>query len=316
MVSVLTRVKYFLEKAAMYRFVFVASHLMQHPGTDPPIFQLVERIARVLIDRRLFVTSMKPTAAGGESLKPIIRGTKDEWVLCRYMLPPGLHDISVGDVVAMRFDPSKVTTRSDANPVNTEATTEAAAREEPPIGTAARPKPALSFKANNPKKARRRERAAQAKAAIPASGSANLEAAAAAAAAAGLDHEGSTPGEAESADKPLPIAFRRVAAVAGDEMVSSQPSDEPFRIEKDHFWLLADDPAVPAKEAIDSRTLGPVRLDYISGRALYVVRSAVDHEPIQNSPLAMRDDAAVMAMECNIEDLLKRIKSELIIKSQ
>ncbi|CAI5479050.1 unnamed protein product [Closterium sp. Yama58-4] len=109
---------------------------------------------------------------------------------------------------------------------------------------------------------------------------------------------------------PFPVVFRRVAAVEGDEMVSSQPSDAPFRIEKKQFWVLADDPAVPAKEALDSRTLGPVHVRDMVGRALYVVRSALDHEPIHNSDRAMLDDSAVMAMECSIEDLLKRINEE------
>ncbi|CAI5479049.1 unnamed protein product [Closterium sp. Yama58-4] len=88
--------------------------------------------------------------------------------------------------------------------------------------------------------------------------------------------------KAKAARSSFPVIFRRVAAVPGDEMVSSQPSDEPFRIGKDQFWVVADNPVVPAKEALDSRTLGPVHVRDMVGRALYVVRSALDHEPIHN----------------------------------
>ncbi|CAI5510069.1 unnamed protein product [Closterium sp. Naga37s-1] len=52
--------------------------------------------------------------------------------------------------------------------------------------------------------------------------------------------------QAETAHNPFHFAFRRVVAVEGDEIVPSRPSDEPFWIE-DHFWLLADNPDVPAK---------------------------------------------------------------------
>ncbi|GJP37771.1 hypothetical protein CLOM_g14070 [Closterium sp. NIES-68] len=231
-----TRLKYTLQKSFMYSYVLVRTHLEQHPGQLPPIPKLVRALNRVLEHESSYVTALLPSALGGESMRPTIRGTKDEWVLYRYLLPPLWHTISVGDVVAMRCNLANVST---ANPEEEEA-----------------------------------------------------------------------PPEAKAAPNQLPFVFRRVAAVAGDEMVSSQPSDEPLRIEKDHFWLLADNPAVPAKEALDSRTIGPVHIKDIAGRALYVMRSAVDHEPIQNSDQATIDDAPTMAMECHIEQLLERIKEE------
>ncbi|CAI5464120.1 unnamed protein product [Closterium sp. Yama58-4] len=109
-------------------------------------------------------------------------------------------------------------------------------------------------------------------------------------------------------EKPTAV-FRRVAAVAGDEIVSSQPSDEPIRIEPNHFWVLADNPDVPAEEAWDSRTFGPVHLEDVLGRAVYVVRSMHDHGPIQNSPQAMVEDAAVMAGEGDLESVLQRVRA-------
>ncbi|CAI5528545.1 unnamed protein product [Closterium sp. Naga37s-1] len=169
-------------------------------------------------------------------MKPTIRGMKDEWVLCRLLMPPPWLTVSVGDVVGFLVDPARVSAAS------------AAASPASPAASAS-----------------------------PASASASASPAASA--------------------TPFPVIFRQVAAIPGDEMVSSQPSDEPFRIEKKQFWVLADSPAVPAKEALDSRTLGPVHVRDMVGRALYVVRSALDHEPIHNSDQAMVDDSAIMAME-------------------
>ncbi|CAI5528548.1 unnamed protein product [Closterium sp. Naga37s-1] len=102
-----------------------------------------------------------------------------------------------------------------------------------------------------------------------------------------------------------------VAAVAGDEIVSSQPSDEPIRIEDNHFWVLADNPDVPAQEAWDSRTFGPVHLEDVLGRTMYVVRSMHDHGPIKNSPQAMEEDATVMAGEGDLESVLHRVRVQM-----
>ncbi|GJP37770.1 hypothetical protein CLOM_g22186 [Closterium sp. NIES-68] len=222
-------------------------------GRRPPYFNMVAALSKILDSESSYLTALKPSALGGESMRPTIRGTKDEWVLFRYLPPTRWHPIFVGDVVALSPDPPSFAANSAS----------------PSPNDAASPASQLPGNAANP--------------ASP---------------------------EAEAAPAPVPFVFRRVAAVAGDEMVSSQPSDEPVRIERNHFWLLADNPAVPAKEALDSRTIGPVHIRDIVGRALYVVRSAVDHEPIQNSDQATIDDAPTMAMECNIEQLLERIKEE------
>ncbi|CAI7814097.1 unnamed protein product, partial [Closterium sp. NIES-54] len=187
-------------------------------------------------------------------------------------------DISVGDVVAMRYDPATVAFYAkSANPeasaettANDGAATEAVANHRTKAGAASRIRAAASsFKSNNPKKAMKRKNVAQSEAVTNTVNRATH----------------ATPLSVPKTDMPmseLPVAFRRVAAVAGDEIVLSRLSDELFRIEKDHFWLLADNLAVPAKEAIDSRTIGPVHRNYILERALFVVRPEEDHGPIQS----------------------------------
>ncbi|KAH9785402.1 hypothetical protein KPL71_009939 [Citrus sinensis] len=75
---------------------------------------------------------------------------------------------------------------------------------------------------------------------------------------------------------------RRLAAIQGYEMVSTDEKDEPFVLDKDECWVLADNENMKPKEANDSRTFGPVPMRNIVGRAIYCLRTAVDHGPVQN----------------------------------
>eukprot|EP00257_Ricinus_communis_P022793 XP_015582623.1 uncharacterized protein LOC8275979 isoform X3 [Ricinus communis] len=75
---------------------------------------------------------------------------------------------------------------------------------------------------------------------------------------------------------------RRLAAVEGYEMVSSDEKDEPFVLENDQCWVLADNEKLKPKEANDSRKFGPVPMSGIVGRVIYCLRTAVDHGPVQN----------------------------------
>ncbi|KAL0390910.1 UNVERIFIED_CONTAM: hypothetical protein Scaly_0448100 [Sesamum calycinum] len=72
---------------------------------------------------------------------------------------------------------------------------------------------------------------------------------------------------------------RRLAAVEGYEMASTDENDEPFVLEKDQCWVLADNENLKPKEAYDSRTFGPVTMSDIVGRVIYCLRNAVDHGP-------------------------------------
>ncbi|CAI5479053.1 unnamed protein product [Closterium sp. Yama58-4] len=366
MAPLLQRFRYLFEKGVVFRGMLIMSHLDKHPGTRPPYLEIAKRVAKLLVTRGNYLSLLKPTATGDESMKPILKGTEGEWVLSRYLIPPGLHDITVGDVVMMLYDPPApvASNTSSANPeVSADATAKGAtangatangatangatangatadgapAAQISRAGDASRLLTAASFKRNNPKKAMKRKIKAlsEASANAAASGadassplsaspsSSSSSSPSSSSSSSPSSSSSSSPSSSSSSSssafssssteaEPFHFAFRRVAAVEGDEIVSSQPADEPFRIEKDHFWLLADNPDVPVKEAIDSRTIGPVHRTCIAARALYVVRTANDHGPIQNSYVASMQDEAIMAMECNFKDIIRRIIIEVI----
>ena len=88
---------------------------------------------------------------------------------------------------------------------------------------------------------------------------------------------------------------RRVAGLAGDELVSDNSGDEAMRIPGDHCWVIRDNDA--ATESPDSRMFGPLSLEHILGRVMYAIRSATDHGRVVSSPYAMASDAIVLAHE-------------------
>ncbi|KAK3144926.1 hypothetical protein QOZ80_4AG0319820 [Eleusine coracana subsp. coracana] len=104
------------------------------------------------------------------------------------------------------------------------------------------------------------------------------------------------------------LIIRRLAALEGYEMVSNDEKDEPFVLEKDQCWVLADNQALKPKEARDSRLFGPVPMTDILGRVIYSLRTAVDHGPVENSPVAMNQDAPILAVELDVEEMAKNNK--------
>ncbi|GAB4841726.1 hypothetical protein Ancab_022448 [Ancistrocladus abbreviatus] len=110
-------------------------------------------------------------------------------------------------------------------------------------------------------------------------------------------------------DKPDDYLVRRLAAVEGYEMVSKDEKDEPFMLEKDQCWVLADNEALTPKEAKDSRTFGPVQMSDIVGRVIYSLRTAVDHAPMQNSHFSMRRDLPVLEVELDVDEMAKNHKA-------
>ncbi|XP_072966527.1 mitochondrial ATP-independent inner membrane protease subunit 2-like [Typha angustifolia] len=101
---------------------------------------------------------------------------------------------------------------------------------------------------------------------------------------------------------------RRLAAIEGYEMVSTDEKDEPFVLEKDQCWVLSDNGSLKTKEARDSRLFGPVPMTDILGRVIYALQSAVDHGPVENSHLAMNQDSSVLAVELDVEEMAKNSK--------
>ncbi|WOH01777.1 hypothetical protein DCAR_0521162 [Daucus carota subsp. sativus] len=98
---------------------------------------------------------------------------------------------------------------------------------------------------------------------------------------------------------------RRVAAIEGHEMVSKDEKDEPFVLEEDQCWVLADNDNLKPKEARDSRMFGPVPMTDIVGRVIYSLRTAVDHGPVQNSRFGMRRDSSVLEVELDVNEMAK-----------
>jgi len=102
---------------------------------------------------------------------------------------------------------------------------------------------------------------------------------------------------------------RRLAAVEGDEMVSTDEKDEPFVLENDQCWVVSDNESLSPKEAADSRLFGPVPMSDILGRVIYCLRSSVDHGPIRNSETAMHKDSPVLAVELDIDEMARSPKT-------
>ncbi|PON62637.1 Peptidase S26A, signal peptidase I [Parasponia andersonii] len=111
------------------------------------------------------------------------------------------------------------------------------------------------------------------------------------------------PGNTES------YIVRRVAAIEGYEMVSSDEKEEPFVLEKDECWVLADNEKLKPKEANDSRKFGPVPMTDVVGRVMYCLRTAVDHGPVQNSHYGMRKDLPVLEVELDVDEMARNHKA-------
>ncbi|OMP03050.1 Peptidase S26A, signal peptidase I [Corchorus capsularis] len=102
---------------------------------------------------------------------------------------------------------------------------------------------------------------------------------------------------------------RRLAATEGYEMVSTDEKEEPFVLEKDQCWVLADNEKLKPQEAKDSRLFGPVSMADIVGRAIYCLQTAVDHGPVQNSQDSMHKDAPVLQVELDVDEMSKHHKA-------
>lgn len=56
-------------------------------------------------------------------------------------------------------------------------------------------------------------------------------------------------------EKPEDYLVRRLAAIEGYEMVSNDEKDEPFMLEKDQCWVLADNESIKPKVFPSSRCI-------------------------------------------------------------
>lgn len=104
------------------------------------------------------------------------------------------------------------------------------------------------------------------------------------------------------------LLVRRIAALEGHDMESSDPAEEGFRIPQGHCWVASDNQELPAKDAVDSRKFGPLPLQSIVGRAVYSLKSSADHRTIENSEAAIAADEPVLEHELDIEELKEHMK--------
>ncbi|XP_073106224.1 mitochondrial ATP-independent inner membrane protease subunit 2 isoform X1 [Elaeis guineensis] len=111
-------------------------------------------------------------------------------------------------------------------------------------------------------------------------------------------------------ERPDDYLVRRLAAIEDYEMISTDEKDAPFILEKDQCWVLSDNESLKPKEARDSRLFGPIPMTDIVGRVVYALRSAVDHGPVQNSRLAMNEDSSVLAVELDVDEMVKGTKTK------
>ncbi|CAO2821609.1 unnamed protein product [Amaranthus hypochondriacus] len=101
------------------------------------------------------------------------------------------------------------------------------------------------------------------------------------------------------------LIVRRLAALGGQEMASTDKKDEPFVIDFDECWVLSDNKRLKAMEANDSRTFGPVSLMDIVGRVLYRFQSIHDHGVVNNSNTHAKEDSAVIRFELDLDEMRK-----------
>lgn len=90
---------------------------------------------------------------------------------------------------------------------------------------------------------------------------------------------------------------RRLAALEGYEMVSTNEEDESFVLEDGQCWVLSDNRSLKPKESKDSRTFGPIRVTDIVGRVIYRYRNRQDHGFVVNSRLSMYRDMPIVYAE-------------------
>ena len=95
------------------------------------------------------------------------------------------------------------------------------------------------------------------------------------------------------------VLVRRIGAVAGQPLVTDDPADGEVAVPPGCVWVEADNAALPAAAARDSRSFGPVPTSSLIGRVVYSAASATDHGPVVDGVCAATaaDAAAVLAAE-------------------
>jgi hypothetical protein len=96
----------------------------------------------------------------------------------------------------------------------------------------------------------------------------------------------STPPSKSAGNSASPLGIRRVAAVAGDELIASDDG-EIMVVPPGCVWLTCDNSTGDLNARVDSRVVGPVSVYNIFGRALSIVSggraAALNSSALSNS---------------------------------
>jgi hypothetical protein len=88
---------------------------------------------------------------------------------------------------------------------------------------------------------------------------------------------------------PPALAIRRVAAVAGDELVASDDS-EIMVVPHGCVWITCDNASGVLSSRADSRLIGPVSLYDVHGRALAIVSPGIRAAPLSSNRISVAED--------------------------
>lgn len=106
------------------------------------------------------------------------------------------------------------------------------------------------------------------------------------------------------------LMVRRVAALEGHTMLTTEDEDYAERVPSGHCWVLADNEELSPPDVIDSRAFGYLDMRLIMGRVIYRVRNASEHGRVANSPVSEADDTAVVEGEVDVEAIAAGMPAE------
>lgn len=109
---------------------------------------------------------------------------------------------------------------------------------------------------------------------------------------------------------PHSVMVRRVAALEGHPMLTTDDADYVERVPIGHCWVLADNEQLTPPDVIDSRAFGYLDMRLIMGRVIYRVRNSKLHGPVANSPQSEAADAAVIEGEVDVDELAAGMPAE------
>jgi hypothetical protein len=93
------------------------------------------------------------------------------------------------------------------------------------------------------------------------------------------------------------LGIRRVAAVAGDELVACDDG-EVMVVPPGFVWLTCDNASGCISSRVDSRVIGPVSLYDVAGRALSLVTSGARPAALSTNALSVSEDLQWARLEC------------------